>query len=246
MANEIYSKEVALEVDMGYPANPNWKLAICTISKGFNKSVGTVTLNNDCSGDFVRELPTDASWNMSIEGNISSEPTENELSSNELQVLQDEKAIKPFRLRSLDGSYYREGMAFINQLDETGTAGEYLTFSLGLRGTERSMYEQETMFEVAAVNPSTFDTIGDLVTFNVTVTNISKRTLTNINVRASIAGVAIGGVNQVIPTLAPDAFVNLNFPYTTVAAASFTASISAFFIGGGYAVSISRAVTYTP
>lgn len=144
MANEIYSKEVSLEVDMGYPAAADWKLVICTISKNLDKTTSGTTINNDCSPDFVRELPTDSSWSMSVEGNISKAPTVNEVSADELGVFQDAKLIKPWRLRSLDDTYYRRGLGWINNLSEAGSAGDYLTFSLGITGTEPISYVDPT------------------------------------------------------------------------------------------------------
>lgn len=144
MANEIYSKEVSLEVDMGYPAAANWKLVICTISKNLEKSTAGTTINNDCNPDFIRELPTDNSWSASIEGNISKITTVNEVSADELNLIQDSKAIKPWRLRTVDNEYYRQGLAWINNLSESGSAGEYLTFSLGLTGTENIKYAPST------------------------------------------------------------------------------------------------------
>jgi hypothetical protein len=142
MANEIYSKEVSLEVDMGYPAAADWKLVICTISKNLDKSTASASINNDCNPDFVRELPTDGSWTMSVEGNVSKTPTVDEVSSTELAVIQDSRAIKPWRLRSLDNTYYRQGLAWINSLSEAGSAGDYLTFSLGLTGTQQIIYAE--------------------------------------------------------------------------------------------------------
>lgn len=144
MANEIYSKEVALEVDMGFPAAADWKLVVCTISKTLDKTMGTTTLNNDCNPDFIRELPTDGSWTMSIEGNINNSPSVNQISSNELNEMQDDKDIKPWRLRNGDDSYYRQGLAFLNSANETGSVGEYLTFSIGLTGTAPLIYAPST------------------------------------------------------------------------------------------------------
>ena len=144
MPNEIYSKEVSVELDMGYPGAADWKLVICTISKNLDKTTNSATLNNDCTPDFVRELPTDNAWTMSVEGNISTAPTVDEVSADELNVIQDAKLIKPWRLRSVDDSYYREGMAWINSLSEAGSAGEYMTYSLGLTGTEPVKYAPTT------------------------------------------------------------------------------------------------------
>lgn len=144
MANEIYSKEVSLEVDMGYPAAADWKLVICTISKNLEKTTAGTTINNDCNPDFVRELPTDNSWSASVEGNISKVTTVNEVSANDLNIIQDAKLIKPWRLRTVDDEYYREGLGWINNLAESGSAGEYLTFSLGLTGAAPISYAPTT------------------------------------------------------------------------------------------------------
>ena len=144
MAYEIYSKEVALEVNNGTPSVPDWKLVICTISKTLDKSMSSTTINNDCNPDFVRELPTDGSWTMSAEGNMSKNPGVNEVSSEELSIMQDAKAIKEWRLRSLDGTYYRKGEGWINSLSETGSSGEYMTYSIGITGTTPISHSETT------------------------------------------------------------------------------------------------------
>lgn len=245
MANEIYSKEVSLEIDMGYPANPDWKLVICTISKSFNKAVASVTLNNDCSPDFVRELPTDGSWNMSIEGNISKEPTADEVSASELQVIQDSKAVKPWRLRSLDDEYYREGFAWINQLDETGSAGEYLTFSLGLTGTEPPVYEEPVIFNtIFNPSPATFAAAGETIEMDVVITNLSKRNLTGIFV-----GVAKASFSQSTTDLIAGASTVVAVDYTTTAADVTAGSITATAVvslNGQYVVSKTATINYVP
>lgn len=136
MANEVYSKEVAVEVDMGYPSAADWKLAVCTTSKSLSDTTNTVTVNSDCEGTFVRQLPTDEQWTMSFEGYVNSNPGVDELSSNELIAVKKSRAVRPFRFRNGDDSYYREGIGFISQLDETGSVGEYLTFSITVTGSE--------------------------------------------------------------------------------------------------------------
>lgn len=144
MANEIYSKEVALSVNKGTPSVPDWKLVICTISKTLDKSTSGTTINNDCTPDFVRELPTDGSWTMSAEGNMSKTPGVNEVSSEELSIMQDAKEIREWKLESLDGTYYRKGEAWINSLSETGSAGEYMTYSIGITGTSPIAHSETT------------------------------------------------------------------------------------------------------
>ena len=136
MAFELYSKEVAVEVNMGTSSAEDWKLLVCVISKSLSQTLGSVTINNDCTGDFVRNLPTDISWQLSFDGHINQQPTSDEVGANEVLELQKSRDVKEWRFRSLDGNYYRKGPGFISQCDETGSAGEYMTYSCTITGSD--------------------------------------------------------------------------------------------------------------
>jgi len=144
MANEIYSKDVAVEVDMGYPSTADWKLAVCINSKSVSKTTNTTTINTDCEPNFVRQLPTDSQWSASFDGLVNSAPGANEVSADELNLIQDNREVRPFRFREINGDYYREGLGFISQLDENGTAGEYLNYSISITGTAPLTYAPAT------------------------------------------------------------------------------------------------------
>jgi len=60
MANELFSKDIGVYVDVSATATPTWKLAVCTTSKSLSVSVGAVTINNDCTGNAETQyhLPT--------------------------------------------------------------------------------------------------------------------------------------------------------------------------------------------
>lgn len=141
---EIYSKDVAVEIDMGYPDAADWKLAVCITSKSLSKTTNTTTINTDCEPNFVRQLPTDSQWSASFEGLVNSQPTVDEISADELNVIQDNREVRPIRFRELAGDYYREGLGFISQLDENGSAGEYINFSISITGTAPLIYAPAT------------------------------------------------------------------------------------------------------
>ena len=136
MANELESKSVSVELNMGTSAAPDWKLLVCVISKSLSQSLASVTINNDCTGDFVRNLPTDISWQFSFDGHINQDPTSDEVGANEILEIQKAKEIKEWRFRKLDGSYYRKGPGFISQCDESGSAGEFMTYSCTITGSD--------------------------------------------------------------------------------------------------------------
>ena len=144
MANEIYSKNVAVEVDTGYPGTADWKLITCITSKGLSKTTNSTTINTDCEPDFVRQLPTDNQWSASFDGLVNSLPAVGEISADGLNLLQDARTPLPYRFRTDDASYYREGLGFISQLDENGTAGEYINFSISITGTAALIYAETT------------------------------------------------------------------------------------------------------
>jgi hypothetical protein len=144
MANEIYSKDIAVEVDMGYPSTADWKLITCITSKGLSKTTNTTTINTDCEPDFVRQLPTDSQWSATFDGLVNLVPSAGEISAEGLNTIQDSRAVKPFRFHNADDSYYREGLGFISQLDENGSAGEYLNFSISITGSAELTYAPAT------------------------------------------------------------------------------------------------------
>lgn len=136
MGFELYSKLVAVEVNMGTDETPDYKLVVCVISKSLSQTLNSVTINNDCTGDFVRNLPTDIQWQFSFEGNLNTSPTVDELGDAAILEMQKAKEIRTWRFRTLDDTYYRAGKGFISQCDETGTAGEYMTYSVTIQGSD--------------------------------------------------------------------------------------------------------------
>lgn len=135
MANELFSKDIGVYVDTSATATPVWKLAVCTSSKSLSISVGATEINNDCTGDFVRNLPSTASWSMSFEGDVNTAPGAAEVSAADLFEFTVSRAEKKFKFESLDESYVRYGDGFISQFDETATAPEYQTFSVSITGS---------------------------------------------------------------------------------------------------------------
>ena len=135
MANELFSKDIGVYIDISATSTPSWKLAVCTSSKSLSISVGSTEINNDCTGDFVRNLPSTASWTMSFEGDVNTAPGANEISSEGIFDIVIARETKKFKFESLDASYIRYGQGFISQFDETATAPEYQTYSVTITGS---------------------------------------------------------------------------------------------------------------
>jgi hypothetical protein len=135
MANELFSKDIGVYVDTSATATPAWKLAVCTSSKSLSISVGATEINNDCTGDFVENLPSTASWTMSFEGDVNTDPGLNEVSASDIFGYVVDRDVKKFKFESLDETYVRYGEGFISQFDETATAPEYQTFSVTITGS---------------------------------------------------------------------------------------------------------------
>jgi hypothetical protein len=135
MANELFSKDIGVYVDTSATSTPAWKLAVCTSSKSLSISVGATEINNDCTGDFVRNLPSTASWSMSFEGDVNTNPGASEVSAEDIFGEGSSRDVKKFKFESLDSSYIRYGEGFISQFDETATAPEYQTFSVSITGS---------------------------------------------------------------------------------------------------------------
>lgn len=135
MANELFSKNIGVYIDSSATSTPNWKLAVCTSSKSLSISVGATEINNDCTGDFVQNLPSTASWTMSFEGDVNTAPGGSEISAEGIFDIVVARTIKKFKFQSLDNSYIRYGQGFISQFDETATAPEYQTYSVTITGS---------------------------------------------------------------------------------------------------------------
>ena len=135
MANEIFSKSLGVYIDTSLTSTPAWKLAVCTSSKSLSVSVAYTEINNDCTGDFVRNLPSTISWTMSFEGDVNKTPGVNEISAEGIFDIVITRATKKFKIESLDSSYIRYGQGFISQFDETATAPEYQTYSVTITGS---------------------------------------------------------------------------------------------------------------
>ncbi len=135
MANELFSKDIGVYIDSSATSTPNWKLAVCTSSKSLSISVGATEINNDCTGDFVQNLPSTASWTMSFEGDVNTNPGASEISAEGIFDIVIARTTKKFKFQSLDNSYIRYGQGFISQFDETATAPEYQTYSVTITGS---------------------------------------------------------------------------------------------------------------
>jgi hypothetical protein len=104
MANELFSKDIGVYIDISATSTPSWKLAVCTSSKSLSISVGSTEINNDCTGDFVRNLPSTASWTMSFEGDVNTNPGVNEVSAEDIFGYTIARATRKFKFESLDAS----------------------------------------------------------------------------------------------------------------------------------------------
>ena len=135
MANELFSKDIGVYVDISATATPDWKLAVCTSSKSLSVSVGAVTINNDCTGDSEQQLPSTYNWQMSFEGDVNTAPGVNEVSAEELLSYTLLRTVRKFKFQSLDSTYVRYGLGYISQFDETASAPEYQTFSVTVSGS---------------------------------------------------------------------------------------------------------------
>jgi hypothetical protein len=132
MANELFSKDIGVYVDVSATSTPDWKLAVCTSSKSLSISVGSTEINNDCTGNFVRNLPSTAAWTMSFEGDVNTNPGAGEISAEDIFTYAISRDVKKFKFESLDSSYVRYGEGFISQFDESASAPEYQTFSVSI------------------------------------------------------------------------------------------------------------------
>lgn len=133
-AEYLFSKDVGVFFDMSATDTPDWKLVTCTTSKTVDMAIGTIEKNNDCTGDFVGNLPSTISWSFAIDGDANINPAVGEISYAELFEIAKSRAIKKIKLENGDSSYIRYGLAFISSYSESIATPEYMTFSATLTG----------------------------------------------------------------------------------------------------------------
>ncbi len=133
-AEYLFSKDVGVYANMGTEETPDWKFVTCTTSKTLDLAIETIERNNDCTGDFVANLPSTVSWSMAIEGDANMNPEASEISAAELFQIASDREVRFWKFESGDSSYIRYGKAFISSYSEPNTTPEYLTFSATLTG----------------------------------------------------------------------------------------------------------------
>jgi hypothetical protein len=134
-AEYLFSKDVAVFVDMSATETPDWKLVTCTTSKTVDLAIGSIEKNNDCTGNYVGNLPSTISWSFAIEGDANMNPTDpEEISYAELFIIAKNREIRNWKLEKADNSYVRYGRAFLSSYSESISTPEYMTFSASLTG----------------------------------------------------------------------------------------------------------------
>lgn len=127
MPNERFSKDIGVYYSPTIVA-PDWKRVICTNDKSLNFSVDNVEINNDCTGNYLRNLPSTVSWTMDVSGDASTSPTASEMSIEEIFDIATSRTVGYWKFETLDGTYYREGEGYISDYTEGATTPEYQTF----------------------------------------------------------------------------------------------------------------------
>ena len=134
MANEISSEVLILEANTGTELSPTWTKLVCLTEKSFNGDTNSVSIVTDCNDGYESTLPGKKTWNMSFSGYANSDPGANEGSYEKTYELWDDRTVTDFRIRNSDNSYYRQGKAFVSNVSETTSAGDYLQFSGTITG----------------------------------------------------------------------------------------------------------------
>lgn len=134
-AEYLFSKDVAVYVDMSETETPDWKLVTCTTSKTVDLAIASIEKNNDCTGNYVGQLPSTVSWSFAIEGDANLNPTApEEISYAELFAIASLREIRNWKLENGDSTYVRYGEGFLSSYSESIATPEYMTFSATLTG----------------------------------------------------------------------------------------------------------------
>ncbi len=133
MPNERFSKDIGVYFSPTLET-PDWKRVICTTDKSLNFSVDNVEINNDCTGDFLRNLPSSVGWTFDVSGDASTSPTVDEISIEDLFEIATGRTVGYWKFESLDSTYLRIGEGYISSYTEGATTPEYQTFDLSING----------------------------------------------------------------------------------------------------------------
>lgn len=133
-AEYLFSKDVGVYVDMSDTLTPDWKFVTCTTSKSLDLAIASIEKNNDCTGDFVGNLPSTVSWTMAIEGDANMTPSAGEISAAELFTIATSREIRGWKFENGTSTYIRYGQAFLSSYSESIATPEYMTFSGSLTG----------------------------------------------------------------------------------------------------------------
>lgn len=134
-AEYLFSKDVSVWVDMSETETPDWKLVTCTTSKTVDLAIASIEKNNDCTGNYVGQLPSTVSWSFAIEGDANLNPTApEEISYAELFSIASLREIRNWKLENGDSTYVRYGEGFLSSYSESIATPEYMTFSATLTG----------------------------------------------------------------------------------------------------------------
>jgi predicted secreted protein len=134
---EISSKDIGLYVNEGTDITPDWKLFACSTSDGFSGSTDTVTISNKCESGFVKNLPSDKSWEFSNScyAEVTADLAAGQVSHATAFTLWKDGSQKTFKLANADDSYLRIGTGTITSYSESADSGDYLQFEITITGT---------------------------------------------------------------------------------------------------------------
>lgn len=137
MANEIDGKSIGLYYNNGTEETPEWLLAVCSTTDGFEASIDAVTTSTKCDAGWVSSLPGDGSWSFSHSALANYSPGSGQLSFKELEDIMLAKTVGQWKLESTNAlhNFYWIGNGWISSFTETGAAGEYLTVDITITGT---------------------------------------------------------------------------------------------------------------
>lgn len=135
MATYIASELLVLEANTGTLVTPIWTKLVCLTEKSFSANTASVDITTDCDAGYTAPQPGKKSWSMTYSGYASTDPAANEGSYETAYDLWENRTVTNFRIRTLDNSYYREGVAWISDISEPSSTGDYLQFSGTITGS---------------------------------------------------------------------------------------------------------------
>lgn len=132
--SKLKGNEVSLDVNTGSDVAPVWQTAACITSNSLDSSSDDIDGGSKCGAETV---PGDITWTASFEGFYEKEPNGGQISGGNLIGMAMSQESRQWRMKSVDGLYYRGFEGVLANYSESVDYNTLATFTsdINIKGT---------------------------------------------------------------------------------------------------------------